>query len=185
MKGSNPGYLLKSFLLYPKLQPKLVLTLLLFRGVSDISSAYNFLKFRSTIYIKSSTSLTVHAVTFSSQGSFPSAKYRFAHLFSSIFVFVFSLPDILSFFQQEKKIFFFVVFKYLVVVLFCRSVTWFVIFKGPSSTVGISIFYFLFFFDRAAYLEQLVIWSRFALLFCMKKLQNWFFHLGFFSFSLI
>ena len=131
---------------------------------------------------QSSTSLTVHAVTFSSQGSFPSAKYRFAHLFSSIFVFVFSLPDILSFFQQEKKNLFFVVFKYLVVVLFCRSVTWFVIFKGPSSTVGISIFYFLFFFDRAAYLEQLVIWSRFALLFCMKKLQNSFFHLGFFLF---
>jgi len=140
---SNPGYLLKSFLLYRKLQPKLVLTLLLFRGVSDISSAYNFLKFRSTIYIKSSTSLTVHAVTFSSQGSFPSAKYRFAHLFSSIFVFVFfPYRTFFHFFSKKKKSFFVVVFKYLVVVLFCRSVTWFVIFKGPSSTVGISIFYF-------------------------------------------
>jgi len=99
--------------------------------------------------------LTVHAVT--SQGSFHQQNIDSLTFFSSIFVFVFSLPGILSFFQQEKKIFFFVVFKYLVVVLFCRSVTWFVIFKGPSSTVGISIFYFLFFFDRAAYLEQLVI----------------------------
>ena len=104
---SNPGYLLKSFLLYRKLQPKLVLTLLLFRGVSDISSAYNFLKFRSTIYIKSSTSLTVHAVTFSSQGSFPSAKYRFAHLFSSIFVFVFfPFRTFFHFFSKKKKSFF-------------------------------------------------------------------------------
>ena len=103
---SNPGYLLKSFLLYRKLQPKLVLTLLLFRGVSDISSAYNFLKFRSTIYIKSSTSLTVHAVTFSSQGSFPSAKYRFAHLFSSIFLFVFPYRTFFHFFSKKKKSFF-------------------------------------------------------------------------------
>lgn len=81
----------------------------IFWGVSDISSAYNFLKFRSTIYIKSSTSLTVHAVTFSSQGSFPSAKYRFAHLFFINFCF-FPTGHSFIFSARKKKSSFFCCF---------------------------------------------------------------------------
>ena len=52
--------------------------------------------------------------------------------------------------------------------------------KSPYNIHTTLFFVCFFVFDRAAYLEQLVIWSRFALLFCMKKLQNSFFHLGFF-----
>ena len=129
---------------YWKLQPKLVLTLVLFWGGGGIWHKFGiqFPKVQIHYLHHSSTSLTVHAVTFSSQGSFPSAKYRFAHLFFiNICLCFFPYRTFFHFFSKKKNFFVFLLFfKYLVVVLFCRSVTWFVIFKGPSSTEGISIF---------------------------------------------
>ena len=59
---------------------------------------------------QSSTSLTVHAVTFSSQGSFPSAKYRFAHLFFINICFCFFPTGHSFIFSARKKNLFFLLF---------------------------------------------------------------------------